>query len=171
MAEAKMATSSLTSIITLGSNLATTLDTNLASQRFPDERLVTQNANINATVGILRQIHDLVESDKNITNNGNGQLPALKDAGLQEIDLRAAQCETLFRTIIATITKAGMVGWKNNLKTEDIDTSVLKATTISRNVRWSWLGPRIKKLSEQLEIVKMNLLLLLQVGTLAKHQV
>lgn len=161
---------SLVSIVSLGSKLATTLDTTLTAQRFPEDRLISLNADINATVGILRQLHDLVEADKQLQNSG-GQVTVLKDAGLQEIRRRAAQCEVLYRTIIAVITKAGMAGWKNNIKTEEIDTSVLKATSISRDLHWTWLRPRIKKSVEQLEVIKMNLLLILQVGALAKHQV
>lgn len=170
MAEVQNIPSSLASIVSLGSKLATTLDTTLTAKRFSPDKLVSLNADINATVGILRQLHDLVEADKQIQSTENGQVTVLKDAGLREIERRAAQCEILYRTIIAIVTKSGMAGWKNNIKTEDIDTSVLKATNISRPLQWSWLGPRVKKSSEQLEVVKMNLLLLLQVGALAKHQ-
>lgn len=171
MAESQGAASSIASIITLGLNLATTLDTTLTSQKFPEEKLSELNGDINATAGILRQLQQLIEADKQYRNRGNGQVTVLKDAGLKEIERRAAQCEILYRTIIATVTKAGMAGWKNKIKTEAIDTNVLKATSVSRGIKWNWLGPRVKKTSEQLEIVKMNLLLILQVASLAKHQV
>jgi hypothetical protein len=96
--------------------------------------------------------------------------PTLKDEGYKMILSKAAQCETLFHTIIAVLTKADMSKSRKNIKTEEIDTTVLKLKNNTRTMKHRWLRPIVKRLSEQLEFVKVNLFLMLQISTLAKHQ-
>jgi hypothetical protein len=171
MAETQGAASSIVSIVGLGLTLATTLQTYVEFQRYPEDRLRDISCDVSSTAAILRQLQDIIDADKNI-RSFPPSLKVLKDEGRDEIEIRAVQCEKIFKTIIALMTKAGGASrWKGKVKTASIDTRTLKLTGLIRVLKWTWLESRIKRSQEQLGFLKMNLLLILQVATLARHQV
>jgi hypothetical protein len=131
--------------------------------------LIVVACDVNTTAGALRLLYDVLESDRCKLLNAQ----VLKKDGRDEITTRGAQCAQLYKTIVAIITKAGtnLGKGKQKVKTESIDTtSGLKTICLARDLKWRWLGPRIKRVREQLAFLKMNLLLISQASQLAQVQ-
>lgn len=173
MADSVAASTKIVDIVGQGLTLATTLQTYVESQRYPTARLRELTYEINSTTGALRQLQQIIQADKRLgdTTSLSSKPRVLKDEGRQEIESRAAQCEILFNTIVTVVTKASTAGLKGKAKMATIDTSALKATNLVRNMRWSWLEPRIKRCREQLGYLNLNLLLILQIASVARHQI
>lgn len=164
MAETPKAPSPIMSVVTYGLQLATSLHTYSEGLSDSKEELSNLAVSINTTATALLQLQQVVESDHAASTK------VLKDDGLQEIGNVAAQCEQIYKTVVIVVSKAGTSANKGKLAASFGDSPVLKPSSLLRDLRWTWLKPRIKRIEEQIRWVKMKVLLNLQLAALAKVQ-
>ena len=170
MAEDLGATSSAVGIVGFGLQLATTLQTYVEAVIEAEERLRDIAFEVNSTASALKQLQEIIDADK---ADGNLQKnpKVFKDEGRKEIEVLAVQCGKVYTTIVILVTKAGTSGWQGKMPANSLDVRTLRASSLSRNMKWPWLEPRIKRCQEQLRWLKMNLLFNLQLASLARFQI
>jgi hypothetical protein len=178
MADPLEAAGSIVGIVAFGMQLATTLQTYIELTADTKEHLHDLVFDVNATASALRQLQDIIDSDKASTQDNNLS-PIFKDAGLKEIEGLAIKCERVYKTIIILVQKASNSEHKAGVSGETKDTnrhemainpSSLKSSSLIRRLRWPWLAPRVNHCQEQLRWLKMSLLLNLQLANLARLQ-
>lgn len=170
MAEALAAAASIAGIVGFGLQLATTLLTYVESVMEAEERLRDVAFDVNSTASALKQLQEIIDTDGVATNTD--QTPRVfKDEGLKEIEVMAVECEKVYTSIVVFVSKAGTGGGKGKVSSTSVDVRALKAFSLSRNLKWPWLEPRIKRCQDKLRWLKMNLLFNLQLASLARLQI
>ncbi|KAF4635982.1 hypothetical protein G7Y89_g2112 [Cudoniella acicularis] len=126
---------------------------------------------INATASALRQLQSLVDTDfsNQITNSTTPIL--FKPEGITEIADLARKVGKVYTTIVTVVFKAGPHGEQESKLPVDVRNALtLSMGVIALGLKECWLEPRIERCQEQLKWLRMNALLMIQLGNLAKVQ-
>jgi hypothetical protein len=169
MAEALGAAVSVAGIVGFGLHLATTIQT-FESASEDEERLRDIAFEISSTASALSQLQEVLEAEKATRDVHQGPR-VLKDEGLKQIEVIIVQCDKVFKSIVGFILKAGAGGGKGKQLTNTLDVRTFTASSLTENLKWPWLVPRIKRCLEKLRWLNMNLLYYLQVVSLARLQI
>lgn len=169
MAEAPETAVPLVAVVSYGLQLATTLHLYAEGRSDAKEKLVELSVDVNATESALKQIQDAISIDKNNAALHNYS-KIFKDEGLAEINNVASQFAKIYRTIVILVTKAGTSVSKRRTSESFGDMPVLRTSSLIRTLKWAWLEPRVKRLQEQMQWLKMKVLLNLQLVSIAKIQ-
>lgn len=162
-------------VSSLGLQLASTIQTYVESAMDASYRFSELASEISATASIVRQIYNLLEDDK--AANGaepGGARAVLSDDGQWKIQSLLRRCETVYKAVVRVLVSAAAPpsGRTRTLLTNVgiDDLTVVKLHRVATKAQWPWLEPRIKACNDQLAALKVDLLLHLQVASLAKIQ-
>ncbi|KAK0623727.1 hypothetical protein B0T14DRAFT_495159 [Immersiella caudata] len=169
MADPLSITASVVGVVSFGLRLATALQTYSEIASEADDALHDIIFDINGTASALRQLSELIESDKLVASE-QGRRPIFKDAGEAEIRGIALKLEKVYKTIVvlvqkATSTKPATASLGSNVV---IDPSAIKPFTSFSKAKWPWLAPRVDRCQTQLRWLKISLLINLQIADLAQ---
>lgn len=170
MAEALGAAASIAGIVGFGLKLATTIQTYIGSALEAEESLRDIAFEISSTASALSQLQEVLEAE-NATRDVHQGPRLFKDEGLKQIEIRIVQCDKAFKSIVGFTLKAGAGGGKEKQLTNTLDVRTFAASSLTENLKWPWLEPRIKRCHERLRWLNMNLLFYLQVVSLARLQI
>lgn len=150
--------------------ITTTIQTYVETWPEADERLRDIAFEISSNASTLSQVQRVLEDEKatGIMNHSPG---VFKDEGIRQIEFTVVQCDKVCKSIVLFILKAGTGGGKAKLTKDTLDLRIFTASTLTRSLKWSWLGPRIKRSQEKLRWLNMHLLLYLQVAGLVRLQI
>lgn len=162
---------SIVDIVGFGLQLGTTLLSYIETSRDAKDGLLDVASDVNATASALKQLQDLLRAD----DVESTQMQVFKPDGRQEIMAMTIQCQSLYTTIVVLLTKAGSANGKGkakgNVTFDSVGNSMLKVSSLTRDMNWDWLEQRIERCQEQLGWLKMSLLLSLHLANLAHFQI
>jgi hypothetical protein len=92
-------------VVSFGLRLAMALQTYVEIASEADSALHDIIFDINATASALRQLSDLIESDR-VAANEQGRPPIFKKAGEDDIRAITAKLEKVYKTIVVLVQKA-----------------------------------------------------------------
>ncbi|KAK4448964.1 hypothetical protein QBC34DRAFT_101207 [Podospora aff. communis PSN243] len=170
MAEPLSIAASVVGVVSFGLRLATALQTYAEIASEADEALHDIIFDINATASALRQLSDLIESDKSAASE-QGRPPIFKEAGEADIRSIALKLEKVYKTIVVLVQKATNSKTVNVIsKNSDtvIDPSLIKPLASLSKAKWPWLAPRVDRCHTQLRWLKISLLVNLQIAHLGQ---
>jgi hypothetical protein len=170
MAEALGTAASIAGIVGFGLHLATTIQTYFESVLEAEERLRDIALEISSTASALSQLQEVFQAEK-ATGDVHQGPRVFKDEGLKQIEVIVVECDRVYKSIVVLILKAGPGGGKGKQPTNTLDVRTFTASSLTRNLKWPWLEPRIKRCQETLRWLKVNLLFYLQVGSLVRLQI
>lgn len=171
MADSPAVADSLARIVSHGMRLATALQTYKELTRETPVSLDDAIPEISATAAALEQLRELLDEDKLVADR-EGRPRIFNDAGLAEIHTVAQNCERIYKNIVIFIQRANRPEDEDENENEttefSADPSALKPLTILRHMKWMWLDQRMETCQDQLQWLKWNLLLYLQIAQVAK---
>ncbi|KAF4464678.1 hypothetical protein FALBO_8476 [Fusarium albosuccineum] len=171
MAEALGAAGSIVGIVAFGLQLAVTLQTYVEAVAEANDRLREVAFDVNSTAAMLKQLQGLIEEDR------NSDTPLFNVNGVRDVERLSKKCNKIYSGIVILLNKASEDGDKGQIKMETtadaIPDASIKAINLSfrRKMAWSWLEPRINRCQQELRQVKLDLLLQVQVITLAQFKI
>ncbi|KAM0435806.1 hypothetical protein ACHAPT_002694 [Fusarium lateritium] len=170
MAEAIGVAGSIVGIVAFGQKLAVTLQTYVEAVAESSDRLREIASEINFTAAVLAQLQDLIQKDHDANS------PIFHANGVRHLERLADKCKRIYTGIIILLNKAVGDGEKNNAKSNvsapsvDNLSSRIYALEFRRKLAWPWLEPRIKRCQQELRQIKHDLLLQMQLASLAQFQ-
>ncbi|KAF5011713.1 hypothetical protein FDECE_2173 [Fusarium decemcellulare] len=171
MAEALGAAGSIVGIVAFGLQLAVTLQTYVEAVAEANDRLREVAFDVNSTAAMLKQLQGLIEEDR------DADTPLFNVNGVRDVERLSKKCNKIYGGIVILLNKASEDGDKGQIKMETtadaIPDASIKAINLSfrRKMAWSWLEPRINRCQQELRQVKLDLLLQVQVITLAQFKI
>ncbi|KAJ3459757.1 hypothetical protein MRS44_015830 [Fusarium solani] len=145
-------------VVDLGLQLATTLQTYVEGVAGAEDRLRELSFDVASTASTLKQLEDMLNADKAV--------------GRHDIYSLSRRCEKVYQGIVRVIVGASAPpSTKGKAIARNVGLSDLTATRLAHfgwNMKWPWVEPRVKACQEELRWLKMDLLLHLQVATVAR---
>lgn len=164
-------------VVGLGLQLATTLQTYVEGVAGAENRLRELSFDVASTASTLKQLQDMLDADNAaIENTSPGQsadsVTIFTDQGRRDIYSLSRRCEKVYQGILRVIVGASAPPSATGKSiARNVGLSDLTATRLvqfSRDLKWPWVEPRVKVCQEELRWLKMDLLLHLQVATVAR---
>ncbi|KAJ4324573.1 hypothetical protein N0V84_003852 [Fusarium piperis] len=161
-------------VVALGLQLATTLQTYVEGVAGAEDRLRELSFDVASTASTLKQLMDMLDADKVVAENRQGphSVPIFTDQGRRDIYSLSRRCEKVYQGILLVIVGASAPpSAKGKAIASNIGLSGLTVTRLAqfgRDLKWPLVEPRVKACQEELRWLKMDLLLHLQVATIAR---
>lgn len=161
---------SIVGIVAMGMKLGTTLQAYVETAVDSKDSVRDIAFGLSTTASMLQQLLELVKPGD--AEAGRGHPPILKEAGSREILMLANKCRTVYEGIFdlaikATRPKDSKGKDKENAPGE-IDLDSLTIQTLYQKMVWPWYEPRVKKQQDQLQGLKIDLILHLFVFKIAQ---
>lgn len=164
-------------VVSLGLDLATRLQTYIEAVRDAGDRLSELSADVSATASIVRQIADLLSAHQQKPDyhacSAPSQPPILTARGVSDIEAQLRRCDKAYKVIIDILIRATSGAVNPPAFATAVGLSDLTASKLGKlasRAKWPWLEPRIKACQKQLKSIKVDLLLSLQIASLARHR-
>src|SRR3569833_734785 len=181
MADPLGAAPSIVGIVEFGLQLAAALHILVELAWEARGSLIDTVFDVNATALTLRQLQDVISADREGAKK-NDSPGVFKDAGRVEINSLAVKCEQVYKIIILLVRKARELAMDktaavstsidpDELDSVALDPSSIQTLSVSHDLSWLWLRPRISRCQEQLRWLNMSHLFNLQLATLAGLQI
>lgn len=181
-------------VVSLGLDLATRLQIYIDGVKGAGDRVSELTANVSATASVVQQLAALVEADaqekrpKNKSNlqkceDGTGPEPLVEEShgsiftseGVYQIEALLRRCDRIYKaivTLIGSATTDGFLGTRTLLTGVGVgDLTARRLARLKTKALWPWLEPRVQTCVKQLEAVKVDLLLNLQIASLAQCRI
>lgn len=176
------AAATVVGIASFGLQLSQTLYQFIPSSRGADTSVRAVLDGLNATIGAMHQVRDLLE-DENKCTARDGKAPLFSTKALEDIKIIVDQCLMLFWRIEAIITNKAdsrvldqeiarnlvifnnEVGPKKASKLLRLDSNVVLRKM--QCLRWPYVSPKLEMYGQQLNSLQINLILIFQVVSLA----
>ncbi|UPL00438.1 hypothetical protein LCI18_011372 [Fusarium solani-melongenae] len=164
-------------VVALGLQLATTLQTYAEGVAGAEDRLRELSFDVASTASTLKQLRDMLDADNAVvekTSPGQSADPVtiFTDQGRRDIYSLSRRCEKVYQGILRVIVGASAPPSATGKSiARNVGLSDLTATRLiqfSRDLKWPWVEPRVKACQEELRWLKVDLLLHLQVATVAR---
>ncbi|KAJ3514410.1 hypothetical protein NM208_g15067 [Fusarium decemcellulare] len=120
---------------------------------------------------MLKQLQGLIEEDR------DADTTLFNANGVRDVERLSKKCNKIYGGIVILLNKASEDGDKGQIKMETTANAIpdasIKTINLSfrRRMAWSWLEPRIHRCQQELRQVKLDLLLQVQVITLAQFKI
>ncbi|RSL78144.1 hypothetical protein CEP51_008463 [Fusarium floridanum] len=166
-------------VVGLGLQLATTLQTYVEGVAGTEDRLRELSFDVASTASTLKQLEDMLDADKAAAENtsinqASDSVTIFTDQGRRDVYLLSRRCEKVYQGILAVIVSASSPpSAKVKAIAANVGLSDLTTTRLAQFVRalkWPLIESRVKTCLEELRWLKMDLLLHLQVATIARVQ-
>ncbi|KAM0426058.1 hypothetical protein ACHAPT_008689 [Fusarium lateritium] len=164
-------------VVGLGLQLATTLQTYVEGVAGAEDRLRELSFDVASTASTLKQLEDMLDADKAVVENTNSDqtvdsVTIFTDQGRRDIYSLSRRCEKVYQGIVRVILNVSAPpSARSKAIAANVGISDLTATRLmqfGRSLKWPWVEPRVKACQEELRWLKMDLLLHLQVATVAR---
>lgn len=169
------ASQSIVEVIDFGLQLATLLQSFVEVCRKAKHGLLEVVSDVNSTVSALKQLQDFLDADDKAQNVLEKQV--FTSEGRREIKTMTAQCARLYTTLVVLLRKAGSSTEKGKGKGKEkvtfssVGSKMLNVSNLNPDImNWDWLEQRIHRCQEQLGWLKISLLLMLRLASLARFQ-
>ncbi|RSL55632.1 hypothetical protein CEP53_007023 [Fusarium sp. AF-6] len=166
-------------VVGLGLQLATTLQTYVEGVAGTEDRLRELSFDVASTASTLKQLEDMLDADKAAAENtsinqASDSVTVFTDQGRRDVYLLSRRCEKVYQGILAVMVSASsppsakVKAIAANVGLSDLTTTRL--AQFGRALKWPLIESRVKTCLEELRWLKMDLLLHLQVATVARIQ-
>ncbi|RSM07438.1 hypothetical protein BHE90_015084 [Fusarium euwallaceae] len=167
-------------VVGLGLQLATMLQTYVEGVTGAEDRLRELSFDVASTASMLKQLEDMLDADKaaaenTSTNQASNSVTIFTDQGRHDIYSLSRRCEKVYQGILGVIVSASsppsakVKAIATNVGLSDLTTTRL--AQFGRALKWPLIESRVKTCLEELRWLKMDLLLHLQVATVARIQI